>query len=175
MGFSLQNLQNYRENAKYKNVPKTNFSEQSCSLNIFKKFEEEVRGKSLLGNNHIFPVWFHAETEVNIFLWRNGFSLEDKKEFDFWLNPTEMIKKLKNKNFINAKTENILFNFNFLELEQLDQSENNQSINKCEEIEYYENFLNILKITLEHIHALSIIQRDVGAGLNTNEVVVIPV
>lgn len=39
------------------------------------------------------PLWFVAETERNIFLWRNGHSLSEADRFEFWVNPHRLITK----------------------------------------------------------------------------------
>lgn len=38
-------------------------------------------------------LWFLGETERNLFLWRNGLSLDDSPEFDFWIDVPKLITK----------------------------------------------------------------------------------
>jgi hypothetical protein len=39
------------------------------------------------------PLWFLVETERNVFLWRNGLSLENADEFEFWVDPAALVEK----------------------------------------------------------------------------------
>lgn len=38
-------------------------------------------------------LWFIAETERNVFLWRNGMSIADADRFEFWVNLPNLIEK----------------------------------------------------------------------------------
>jgi hypothetical protein len=39
------------------------------------------------------PLWFLAETEKNIFLWRHGRSLIEQDDFEFWINVEALVEK----------------------------------------------------------------------------------
>ncbi|MBX7138717.1 MAG: DUF4071 domain-containing protein [Oligoflexia bacterium] len=39
------------------------------------------------------PIWFLAETERNIFLWRNGRSLIEQDQFEFWIDVEALIER----------------------------------------------------------------------------------
>lgn len=39
------------------------------------------------------PLWFLAETERNIYLWRNGKSIADHGDFSFWVDIPALISK----------------------------------------------------------------------------------
>lgn len=39
------------------------------------------------------PLWFVAETERNVFLWRRGCSLIQQDEFEFWIDLPKLIDK----------------------------------------------------------------------------------
>lgn len=39
------------------------------------------------------PLWFLAETERNIFLWRRSCSIIQQNEFEFWIDPFALIDK----------------------------------------------------------------------------------
>ncbi|MFM1848004.1 MAG: hypothetical protein RL417_1478 [Pseudomonadota bacterium] len=63
---------------------------------VLKTVEIQLQNKGLLSGfdpENFHPVWFLAETERNVFLWRNGFSLADHDDFEFWLRPRELIEK----------------------------------------------------------------------------------
>lgn len=56
------------------------------------RLHERVDFPSLPGKT-FHPLWFLVETEINVFLWRSGFSLADKENFEFWLDIPRMIDK----------------------------------------------------------------------------------
>jgi len=39
------------------------------------------------------PLWFLAETERNVFLWRRGISLADQEKLEFWVDLPKLIEK----------------------------------------------------------------------------------
>ncbi len=43
--------------------------------------------------NEVYPLWFHLETEINIYLWKRGLSISEKSRFQFWIEPKEFIEK----------------------------------------------------------------------------------
>jgi len=64
-------------------------------LGVLKSVENELRKRDMLGvsGQPATPLWFLAETERNIFLWRNGKSLDDHGEFSFWVDVPALISK----------------------------------------------------------------------------------
>jgi hypothetical protein len=64
-------------------------------LGVLKSIENELRRRELLGIEAApaCPLWFLAETERNVFLWRNGKSLDDVREFSFWIDLPALISK----------------------------------------------------------------------------------
>jgi len=63
---------------------------------ILKTLEQELQSRGLLPTpdlDSFHPLWFLAETERNIFLWRNGFSLIQQDEFEFWVDLEALIQK----------------------------------------------------------------------------------
>jgi hypothetical protein len=67
-------------------------------LDVLKTLEHEIRNRHLLPSSHLdfscfHPLWFQAETERNVFLWRAGFSLIEKDEFEFWVDVPALIQK----------------------------------------------------------------------------------
>ena len=86
--------------APYINVQSTpKLPESAILLYSLKPLEKELAKRNLLpeGNAEAFyPLWFLAETERNIFLWRNGCSLIQQDEFEFWIDLEALvIKRLK--------------------------------------------------------------------------------
>jgi hypothetical protein len=64
-------------------------------LGVLKAVEVELGKRELLGPlaGHSTPLWFIAETERNVFLWRAGKSIGDHVAFSFWIDIKEMIRK----------------------------------------------------------------------------------
>lgn len=63
---------------------------------VLKTVERQLQSRGLLPSldaDAFHPLWFLAETERNVFLWRHGFSLADHAEFEFWLDPRALLEK----------------------------------------------------------------------------------
>ena len=67
----------------------------SVLLGVLKTVETELRKRELLGSatQPSTPLWFLAETERNVFLWRSGKSLDDQRDYSFWVNTSALIAK----------------------------------------------------------------------------------
>jgi hypothetical protein len=67
----------------------------SILLGVLKSVETELRKRDLLGVSHesATPLWFLAETERNVFLWRNGKSIDDHRDFTFWVDVKALVTK----------------------------------------------------------------------------------
>lgn len=119
----------------------------SVLLGVLKSLENEFQRRGLV-NRVGHPLWFLAETERNVFLWRNGYSLENVKDFEFWIEPDKLIKKrlqqLENPEignpFINNGWTGGLKSMEVLELEA----------------DYLRELQEKLSSIVEHAHALSI-------------------
>ena len=64
-------------------------------LGILKSVERELLFREFVGNpqQEATPLWFIAETERNVFLWRSGKSLDDRSQFVFWVDIRALIAK----------------------------------------------------------------------------------
>jgi len=64
-------------------------------LGILKSVEAELRKRDLFGITlaETTPLWFIAETERNVFLWRSGKSIADLHDFAFWIDIRALIQK----------------------------------------------------------------------------------
>lgn len=64
-------------------------------LGILKSVEAELRKRDLFGTILVetTPLWFIAETERNVFLWRSGRSIADHRDFAFWIDIRALIEK----------------------------------------------------------------------------------
>jgi len=70
-------------------------SSNAILLGVLKSIEKELRARGFLGNSfqEAMPLWFLAETERNIFLWRSCLSIDDANEFSFWVDVPALIAK----------------------------------------------------------------------------------
>jgi hypothetical protein len=71
--------------------------EDGLLLGVLKSLEQELhrrrRLQTLAHNGQCSPLWFIAETERNVFLWRRGYSLHDEANFEFWVRPEQLVEK----------------------------------------------------------------------------------
>jgi hypothetical protein len=72
-----------------------NLSTGCVLLGILKCTETELRKRNHLwsSGNPPTPLWFLAETERNIFLWRTNQSLDDARKYSFWIDLRGLISK----------------------------------------------------------------------------------
>lgn len=90
-------------------------------IESLKCLEEELIKKSLISLRSPFPLWFLAETERNIFLWKNGESIIDKDNYEFLVDPNKLLEKRRKKlQTMHAIEDNPFFAGN-LELQYLDE------------------------------------------------------
>ena len=64
-------------------------------IGVLKSIEKELRARRFIGDSfhEAMPLWFLAETERNIFLWRSCLSIDDANEFAFWVDVPALIAK----------------------------------------------------------------------------------
>jgi hypothetical protein len=64
-------------------------------LGILKSIENELRKREHLWSSGapLTPLWFIAETERNVFLWRTNQSLDDAQKYSFWVDIRGLISK----------------------------------------------------------------------------------
>ena len=70
-------------------------SEGCVLLGILRAVETDLRKRKVLANTQpgTLPLWFLAETERNIFLWRNNQSISDAPLYTFWIDVPALINK----------------------------------------------------------------------------------
>jgi hypothetical protein len=68
-------------------------SKRAISYESIKAFEQELVKRGLLTKGEFYPLWFTAETERNTFLWKNGESLDDLENYEFWFDMPALIHK----------------------------------------------------------------------------------
>ena len=119
---------------------------------VLKTVEIQLQKRELLAGfepEQFHPVWFLAETERNVFLWRNGFSLADHDDFEFWLRPRELIEKRLAQIERNAAANPFST--------PLWGSELGEAVPRRAEREYLGSFLALLEKVEAHAHALSLV------------------
>lgn len=119
---------------------------------VLKTVELQLQNKGILAGfdpENFHPVWFLAETERNVFLWRNGFSLANHDEFEFWINPRKLIEK-RLSHIERTSQENPFSNPSW-------GSALGDPSPKGAEREYLCSFLSLVDQIEAHTHALSLV------------------
>ncbi len=96
-----------------------------------------------------YPLWFVAETERNVFLWRNQLSLSDSDQFEFWIDPLKLISK-REQQLLRLKPETPFFGPLWMTGSRTEDTSR-------EELLYLEQLVIDIKEMLPHLHALSFI------------------
>ena len=68
----------------------------AVTIEILKAAEERLQNREFVESTHALglnPLWFLAETERNVYLWRNGHSLADIRDFEFWIDIPKLVAK----------------------------------------------------------------------------------
>lgn len=140
----------------------------AISAGMLKPLEVELQKRGLLRlpkSGPIAPLWFLAETEKNIYLWRNGLSILDAGDFDFLIDLKAIMEKRMAQ--LEAGDEsNPLVNKNWA----LDDS---AGLDVEEEIAYIESFIDATIDMVPHLSALSQVARIMEE--EPKEIVVLPV
>jgi len=153
-----------------KSVPKT-----AVRFEVLRSMETALGRKHLLFHRkEVTPLWFVAETERNVFLWRHGLSLDDRDEYDFWVDVPELIQK-RIKQLGSSKANNPFCNplWGFSTADEIETKASNEG-----EIEYLRSFGALNRPLLGHAHALSHVGRALEEEYldgSAKETVVLPV
>ncbi len=141
-------------------------------LGVLKSVENELRKRELLATEGqpATPLWFLAETERNIYLWRNGKSIDDQRDFSFWVDIPALIAKrreqLKRSQALNPFT-NPLWG-----ISQFDDKLTQQ------ERDYLDSFEDLVASVLRHAEALSVasetIRSEIAKGIEPRLPIVLP-
>jgi hypothetical protein len=69
--------------------------EHALLLGVLKAVESELTRRDFMGLRQYgaTPLWFLAETERNVYLWRNGKGLDDQRNYTFWIDVPALIEK----------------------------------------------------------------------------------
>jgi hypothetical protein len=136
---------------------RTNKCTQAVSAEVLKTAEIRMQQKGMLpGNNSLnhHPLWFFVETEKNVFLWRSGLQLDDKEEFDFWVDLETLIEKRLSQIERSKQSDPIQFAFSEFEINADPKAAEKDYLLALKE--------NIMPI-LNHLSALSEVQREIIA------------
>lgn len=158
--------------------PYQNLSDTTVPLAALKTTEVELQQRWQHKLENFFPLWFHAHTERNIYLWRHGLSIGDEALFEFWVDVAVLIKKREKKLNLDADASsssgeasprgNPLINPQWAS----EPSEADANTLIKEELRYLNDLHGTFKKIAPHIHALGVatsITNPSGA-----EVVILP-
>lgn len=113
------------------------------------------------------PLWFLAQTERNVFLWRRGCSLIDQDRFEFWIDVPALLEKRRRqieKGDANNPFTNPLWG---------EAAEDPALAQR--ECEYLDQFAELMLQAAAHAHALSIMGSEIQRQLSgARERVVLP-
>jgi hypothetical protein len=145
----------------------------AVSLRVLRTVEGELRRRKMIGGGSetVTPLWFLAETERNIFLWRQGKSLDDVDDFEFWVDVPALLQKrsrqLEHPQGLNPFT-NPLWGSAPLDARTLDQERN-----------YVEDIEALADVILPHAEALSrasaTVQQELTPRVTPRAMVLLPV
>jgi hypothetical protein len=136
-------------------------------LDSLKTLENQLSARGLLISSQFYPLWFHAETERNVFLWRKGCSLIQADEFDFWIDARRLVDKRLRQ--LESPSVNPLST-------PLWESGSIQNSDVQAERQYLEDFRTWLVRGEKHLHAMSIAGRMVANEIHhsAKEIVLLP-
>jgi hypothetical protein len=145
-------------------------------LDVLKTLETEIQKRNLLPSTftkvNFHPLWFQAETERNVFLWRAGFSLIEKDEFEFWVNVPELIQKRLN-SLADNNYESPFSNANWF----YGDSDTDTNATKAEQ-QYLIELSNLFSSISEHATALcqasSMALKELSKNYNPKAAVILP-
>lgn len=125
------------------------------ALDNLKQFEEALLSKGILHKRGNFnPIWFLAEMERNVYLWRTGNSIQDSDDFTFWVQPRKLISKRLHQ-LESSDSENPFIN-SLWSIGSLDPSEIER------ERRYLIDFLELYEASSNHLEALSTVSELVS-------------
>lgn len=118
---------------------------------VVRSLENSLKIKGLVESSFktetFYPLWFLVETERNIFLWRNGLSLSNQDDFEFWVDLPKIVEK-RLKQIDRFSPENPF-------LSPLWGSASAQPKVSDEEKQYFKELIEVTTRMQEHLHALS--------------------
>lgn len=135
----------------------------AVTLDVLKLMELHLQNRGLIpasvGTTFRY-LWFVAETERNVFLWRNGLSISDAAHFEFWIEVSDLIEKRilqldrkeEDNPFVNPLWGSALSNTDAIEKEK----------------QYLEIFLEIYNRSAKQAHAICAMSKIISKELDKN-------
>ncbi|NMC62973.1 MAG: hypothetical protein GYA55_07365 [SAR324 cluster bacterium] len=150
-----------------------NLPKGAIHLSLVKTLETELQKRRLINDVYevLSPLWFLAETERNVYLWRSGLSIEQEDEFEFWVDIPALIKK-RMEQLSSFDSGNPFMN-PLWGLSIADE----QTIEK--EKKYLNSLFDLIDEIKEHLEALCIaastVSRELDQNKDSKSVVVLPI
>jgi len=142
-------------------------------LSLVKTLETELQKRRLINDVYevLSPLWFLAETERNVYLWRSGLSIQQVDEFEFWVDIPALIEKRMTQ-LRSYDSENPFMN-PLWGLSIADE----HTIEK--EKKYLNSLFDLIGEIKEHLEALcvaaSTVSRELDQAKDSRSVVVLPI
>lgn len=143
--------------------PYQNLSDTTVPLAALKTTETELQQRWQHKLENFFPLWFHAHTERNIYLWRHGLSIGDEALFDFWVDVAALIKKREKKLLLDADNSSGSSDASALQENPLTNPQWSSETSEVdtntlieEELRYLNDLHGTFNKIASHIHALSV-------------------
>lgn len=76
--------------------PKTDLPKAAVLADVLRTVETQLASRGFLREQRqgcFNPIWYLAETERNVFLWKRGCSVVQQDEFEFWIDIHALIEK----------------------------------------------------------------------------------
>lgn len=145
----------------------------ACTLEVLKTIESQLLNRGILKappGVASAPLWFLAETERNIFLWRNGLSLTQEDDFEFWIDLPKLFEKRLTQ-LQSYDAENPFMN-------PLWGNSVQDREHAAKEADYLLYFRDIMMKAESHAHALSrvgsILRNDMSVERKARDMVLLP-
>lgn len=142
-------------------------------IDILKTMEQQFQRRGFLPDpkkQHFHPLWFIAVNECNHYLWRHGYSLSQKNQFEFWIDIKALAKKRRQQ--LDLLKEGFSFSNPTWGLEV--PSEENIQLEQT----YLQKFLLVTGKIEKHVQALSqaglLLEQELTSEGIARELVVIP-
>lgn len=165
----MQSLAERSQSAKSANKTEQ-LPKSGVLLSCIKTLESEAKRRGLIAKevgDKFTPLWFLAETERNVFLWRRGCSVIQEDEFEFWVNIEGLIAK-RLKQLESTDSENPFLNplWGYAPMDEE---------TRLREKRYLLDLKNIVAALENHMHALSVIGSELcKEAKGKRELVVLP-
>lgn len=142
-------------------------------LDILKTMEVQFQRKGFLpdpSNASFHPLWFVATSERNNFLWRSGYSLNERDRFEFWVDPAALASKRMYQ--LELLREGFCFSNPTWGL----AAPTEENINL--ELNYLQTFLAVTAKIQRHVYALSraglLLHRELHPESEPQDIIVLP-